>query len=109
MKIIISSHHVTGISGQSFDKYLKKSLNNKISKYIKKYAISAHIIFDKVKNGYNCTLIISQKRIKHYNIRVNEIALSPYDSFNQALSKLTSPLERFKDKAKKRVILQEVI
>ncbi len=98
MKIVISSHNVSGISGQGFDKYLKDSIGKKISKYIKKYAISAHIILDKVKNGYNCTLIVTQKRVKHYNIKVNEIALCPYDSFNFALNKLSSSLERFKEK-----------
>jgi ribosome-associated translation inhibitor RaiA len=96
MKIIISSHNVTGISGQGFDQYLQHEIQKKISKYINKYAVRAHILFDKVRGGYNCTLIVRQNRIKHYNLQVNVIAFCPYDSFNFALNKLVGQMIKYK-------------
>ena len=96
MQVVISSHNVTGISSEGFDQYLQRELNKKVFKYLKKYAVNAHILFDKVKGGYNCTLILSQKEKKHYELKVNEVAFCRYDSFNFALEKLVSRMMKLK-------------
>ena len=97
MRIVISGNHVD--IGDSLREHMTGVIESSIMKFFE-YAIKTQVIFSKHNHLFKTVIIVNEGTGSGAIVKSNAQHSDPYQCFNDAITKLTNQLKKYKDKIK---------